>query len=155
MTAKKVSVRDKRLRWKFEDGSTGLIPLVDHEAQLQAQYHAMATSDEPSLRIAGRKLLQRAAEQAAAAQMAKMQRVNASRSVRPRGKSAMKERIQLAMRQHKVGGTEFKTFMQVWEREAIDGLRLIVGELYAVDDENDDRRAFYTWNSLRKLYTTC
>jgi len=143
-----------RVAWKFDDGSTGSIPLADHEAQLQAQYHAMANSDDPSLRVAGRRLAREAAEQAAAKQWADLQA--ASNATRPRSKSPIKERIQAVMRPYKADGTDFKTFLESWERDAIDGLLLSdSGDLFLVYDEDGDGQARYTFRSLQKLYSTC
>ena len=158
---KKKPVQRVRIRWKFDDGTEGLMPLVDHEAQLQAQYHAMATSDDPSLRKAGREHLQAVAEAVAAQRWADMQR--AENSKLPRRKSTIRQRVQEAMRPFKANGTEFKLFMAAWEREAIDGLRLtLVGDAYLIDDENaeavtGENAALpkYKWAALQKLYYTC
>lgn len=151
------AIEAARIRWRFADGRDMDVPLVDVEAQLQAQYHAMATCDDPVLRMQGRARLKEAAEQAAAKQLADQQAAGAAHRPRPGARSPLKERVQAMMRHYRRGGTEFKVFLQAWERDAIDGLRLTpAGNKYLVDDEEGDAgMATYTLATLTKHYSTC
>ena len=151
---KKGAVRGVRIRWVFDDESVETMPLAEHVDLLQKQYHVMAANKEPSVRDAGRNLLQGIWERAAARQWDDIQRAQNAKN--PRTKSAIKERIQTMMRPYKVSGTQFKVFLQAWEREALDGLRLKVdGDSYAVDDEESNAEpTSYKLGSLSKLYST-
>lgn len=51
------------VRFRFDDGSE-TIPLTGIKLALHRQYHAMANSDAPRLRIVGRRLLEATAQQA-------------------------------------------------------------------------------------------
>lgn len=149
------AVAAARIRWKFEDGRDMTVPMVDFETQLQAQYHAMAASDDPVLRIEGRKLLDKAAEQAVAKQLADARISGIAKGPRPGARRPIKERIQTMMRSHKREGTQFKIFLQSWKNEALGGLRLTVtGENYIVEDEDEDAgTATYTFGALQNLYS--
>lgn len=141
--------------WRFEDGSTGEMLLVDMEKQLQRQYHAMANSDDPFLREAGERNLRMSAEEAAAKQFADVQNRARSERPRPASRSAIRSKIQSVMRRYKAENTEFKVFMSAWSKQALDGLRLVAeADGYTVDDENDTAAPKpYTWKTLQKIYS--
>lgn len=148
--------KDLRVVWKFDDGDLAL-PITDVEAQLQAQYHGMARSDDPYLRAEGKRLIAEAAEQALAKRLANARAAESSRLPRPGRKKPIRERILEMMRSRKAAEIEFKVLMEAWEREAFGGLRLTAidaGSVYEVDDENADLRpARYKWKYLQKLYS--
>lgn len=148
--------REAHVRWKFEDGRNISVPLVEVEVQLQRQYHAMANSNDPALREAGRRLARVAAEQAAAKQLADVQAVAAARRPRAGAGSKAKQRVQAVMRPYKAGSTSFKVFMQAWECAPIGGLRLtpLDGNRYEIDDENaDGAPTRYQSSTLEKMYS--
>lgn len=109
--AKAKSIARWTVSWRFGDGSTEAMPAADLEESLQRQYHAMASSDDPLLADAGRRRLREAAENAAAQQIADMQRADISKRPRSSERGSLKEKIQSAMHAEKTRGTDFKTFM--------------------------------------------
>lgn len=146
------------VRWKFPDGTTADVPLADVQRQIMEQAAHMLGSPDPEIREAGRKRLDELSRQSAAAVAAQAQRPKAAKAPRPGARSPLRERIIEVMRSHKRGGTEFKTFMQAWQSDHIDGLRLTPsGERsYMVKDENADGNAckVYGFDTLRnKLWS--
>ncbi len=116
----------------------------------------MASSDDPLLADAGRRRLREAAENAAAQQIADMQRADISKRPRSSERGSLKEKIQSAMHAEKTRGTDFKTFMSLWQQGALDGLRCQPeGEGYLIEDENDikGRQRKYAWGTLQTYYS--
>lgn len=154
--AKAKSIARWTVSWRFGDGSTEAMPAADLEESLQRQYHAMASSDDPLLADAGRRRLREAAENAAAQQIADMQRADISKRPRSSERGSLKEKIQSAMRAEKTRGTDFKTLMSRWEQEVLNGLRCQPeGEDYLIEDENDidGHQRKYTWGTLQAYYS--
>ncbi|GAO23300.1 putative metallo-beta-lactamase superfamily [Alicycliphilus sp. B1] len=153
---KEKSIARWTVSWRFGDGSTEAMPAADLEESLQRQYHAMASSDDPLLADAGRRRLREAAENAAAQQIADMQRADISKRPRSSKRGDLKEKIQAAMRVEKTRGTDFKTFMKCWSQEPQNGLRCEPeGEDYLIEDENDidGHQRKYTWGTLQAYYS--
>ena len=155
--AKAKSIARWTVSWRFGDGSTETMPVADLEGSLQRQYHAMATSDDPLLADAGRRRLREAAENAAAQQIANMQRADISKRARSSHRGDLKEIIQSVMRAEKTRGTDFKTFMSRWEKGVLNGLRCQPegGNNYLIEDENDidGHQRKYTWGTLQTYYS--
>jgi hypothetical protein len=51
-----------RIRFKFPDGTSEEMPLIDFEEQLLRQQHELANSDSPALRQVGEELIRREAD---------------------------------------------------------------------------------------------
>lgn len=146
------------VRWTFPDGTTADVPLADVHRQVMEQAALMLGSPDPEIREAGRKRLNELSRQSAAAVAAQAHRPKSAKAPRPGARSHLRERIIEVMRPHKRGGTEFKTFMQAWESDQIDGLRLTPAgdRAYKVSDENADGKAckVYGFDTLRnKLWS--
>jgi hypothetical protein len=75
---------------------------------------------------------------------------------RPERRPAVRDRIIAMMAAEKATGTTFKTLLQRWEREPLDGLRLAETEpgRYTVEDENAEGVfGHYVTGTLQKLYS--
>lgn len=87
-------------------------------------------------------------------------RTNAANAMRdrPKAKSKFREAVMTAMKPHKLDNQAFKSFMQMWERAPLDGLRLSQHEgteNYRITDENGELGAkSYTWGSLGSMYSS-
>ena len=151
---KKKAVQQARLVWPSDDGADIRMSLIDYQVKLQRLYHSMANSDSPTLREDGTRLLKEAAEAAAAKQLADLQSAANAKKPRPAARSPKKTNIREAMRPYKANQTRFKVFMEAWEKEALNGLRLRAnGDDYTVDNENESKEpAPYTWGTLEKIY---
>lgn len=140
------------VRLKFADGRVMSLPMVDYQNQLVRQAAAMAASDSPELREDGNKLLREAARLAADGVMRQLQPRAAAKATRRN--DPLRQRIVEMMRRERVNGAAFKTLMQRWVGEPINGLILYThGDGYLVCDDVADDSKPYTWATLQKLYS--
>lgn len=85
------------------------------------------------------------------------QKQQAASKPRPKRAPLVKIRITNMMLLEKRAGAKFKTLMQRWEREPLQGLRLVEVEpgVYTVDDEDDEGVAGqYKIGTLQKMFST-
>ncbi|XGA78579.1 hypothetical protein OR573_08550 [Halomonas sp. CH40] len=68
---------------------------------------------------------------------AQAQRTAASRNHRPKARSVLKAKVIDVMRQHRAAGMDFVSFIEMWESDPLDGLRLTpMNDSYLVEDED-------------------
>ena len=158
--------------WKFADGTSFPMPLVDVVKAAAAQRLKMSRSGDPGLREAGEEAIERIELE----RLVEMVRANKSeedsrlaiaiksqtssenaRKLRPGALRPIKAKVTKLMRRYQAEGMTFKVFLRTWEGEMLDGLRLakIDDQNYSVVDENGDdaTHAAYKFGSLRTMYS--
>jgi hypothetical protein len=128
------------------------------EAQLISQYIGMVRSNSPVLKEAGRRHLADMARRASETRIFQLQRLLAARQPRPAARSAIRRRIIAAMREQRRSGISFELFMDIWQHDPLDGLRLVPQiqrpGSYDVTDEDavNDTSSRYTLKTLRDTF---
>lgn len=159
--------------FRFKDGSTHSMPLVDHEV-LQDSQRAQHAEKSPE----GKRLMRERAEQNLIAhrdQELEMRRQESqaesnkenAQQLRFSSRSELKQKIEKLMRRYRGDDTTFTSFMAAWNNEPLDQLILTrIGgvatktqeQSFSVMDDsggNEEEPRPYKYSTLIKMYSKC